>query len=71
VQNKINPHAGLDKNRVFMQKHLNLDGGDLENQINPLNPMQIIFPKIYIEKILFVCQNQTNPTLIVTSAMGP
>jgi len=54
-----------------MQKHSNLAGGDLQNQINPLNAIQIIFPKINIEKILFVRQNHTNPILIVTSAMSP
>jgi len=68
VQTKINAHAKVDRNRV-MQKHTHLAGCDLQNKINPLTAMQIIFPKIYIEKILFVRQNQINPNLIVTSAM--
>jgi len=71
VQNKINPHARVDRNRVFMQKYTNLAGGDLQNQISPLNANQIIFPQINIEKILFVRPNQTNPNWNVTSAMTP
>jgi len=52
-----------------MQKHTNLAGCDLQNQITLLTALQIIFTKIYIEKIPFVRQNQKNPNLIVTSAM--
>jgi len=40
-----------------MLKHTNLAGGDLQNQINSLNAMQIILPKIKIEKIQFLRQN--------------
>jgi len=54
-----------------MQKHTNQADFDLKNKINLLTALQIIFPKIYIEKILFVRQNQINPNLIVTSAMPP
>jgi len=58
VQKKINPHARVYRNRVFMKKHTNLAGGLLQNQINSLNAMQIIFPEINIEKIRFTCKTR-------------